>query len=83
MLYSYELKQWMIAGVTSYGRGCGLSNYAGVYARASMYNDWIKSVVGKDGVVIAGENGASFGAVSNIFSIAIFSLLTLLRSFYT
>ena len=82
MYYSFEWKQWMLAGVTDYGKGCGLSDYAGVYARASMYNDWIKSIVGKDGVVVAGENSANFGAMSNVFSIVIFSILTLFRSFY-
>ncbi len=81
MYYSYDYNQWMIAGITSYGRGCGLSNYAGVYTRVSMYIDWIKSVVGKDGVVTAGENGANAGTMSNIFYITILSFLGLLRSF--
>lgn len=81
MYYSYEFKQWMVAGITSYGRGCGLRDYAGVYTRASMYISWIKSIVGKDGVVIAGENGANVGTMSNIFSIALLSIFTLMRSF--
>ena len=81
MDYSYEYKQWMIAGITSYGRGCGLSNYAGVYARASMYIDWIKSVVGKDGVVIAGENGGNVSVMSNIFSVVTLLILVLPYAF--
>ncbi len=81
MYYSYEYKQWMIAGITSYGRGCGLSSDAGVYTRASMYISWIKSIVGNDGVVIAGENGANVGTMSNIFYITMLSFFVLLHSF--
>lgn len=82
MYYSETYKQWMIAGITSFGRGCGLSDYAGIYTRASMYVDWIKSIVGKDGVVIAGENSANIGTMSNILCIAILSFLVCMRSFY-
>jgi secreted trypsin-like serine protease len=83
MYYSYEFKQWMIAGITSYGYRCGLRGYTGVYTRASMYVSWIKSVVGNDGVdfVIVGENGANIDTISNIFYVAILSIFTLLRSF--
>jgi secreted trypsin-like serine protease len=81
LYYSYDYNQWMIAGITSYGCGCGLSNYAGVYTRVSMYIDWIKSTVGKDGVVTTGENGANIGTMSNMFYIAIVPFLVLLPSF--
>jgi secreted trypsin-like serine protease len=64
MYYSEKREQWMIAGITSYGVGCGLPDYAGVYTRAAMYVDWIKSVVGNDGVVIAGENSAQLANLS-------------------
>lgn len=81
MYYSYDYNQWMLAGITSYGRGCGESNHAGVYTRASMYIDWINSIVGSDGAVIAGENHASIGTMSNIFYITILSFLVLLYCF--
>jgi hypothetical protein len=54
----------MVAGVTSYGNGCGESIHAGVYTRISMYMDWIKSIVGKDCVVTTGENRANVGTMS-------------------
>jgi secreted trypsin-like serine protease len=54
----------MVAGVTSYGNGCGESIHAGVYTRISMYMDWIKSIVGKDCVVTTGENSANVGTMS-------------------
>ncbi|CAF1402023.1 unnamed protein product [Adineta steineri] len=89
MYYSPVYQQWMIAGITSYGRGCGLSGYAGVYARASVYISWIKQIVGADGVVIAGEddvvtpggNTANIGSMSSIFSMMMLAFLFLIRSF--
>ncbi|CAF1330072.1 unnamed protein product [Adineta steineri] len=81
MYYSSVYQQWMIAGITSYGQGCGLSNYAGIYTRASVYISWIKQIVGKDGVVIAGENSANIGSMSSIFSMMMLAFLFLIRSF--
>jgi hypothetical protein len=81
MYYSSEFRQWMIAGVTSYGRGCGLRDYAGIYTRVSVYVDWIKSTVGKDGVVIVGENSANVGTMSNIRFIVVLTFVVLIRSF--
>jgi len=71
----------MVAGVTSYGNGCGESIHAGVYKRISMYMDWIKSIVGKDCVVTTGENSANVGTMSNMFYITIVPFLVLLHSF--
>ncbi len=81
MYYSNMYQQWMIAGVTSFGRGCGLPDYAGIYTRVTVYIEWIKSIIGKDGVVIAGENSANIGAMSNILFIAMLSFLVLMRFF--
>ena len=33
---------WVLAGVTSYGRSCALADYAGVYTRVSVYVPWIR-----------------------------------------
>ncbi|CAF3372487.1 unnamed protein product [Rotaria sp. Silwood1] len=45
MHFESDKRQWVLAGITSYGVGCGLPNYAGVYTRASVYNDWLRSIV--------------------------------------
>lgn len=51
MSYSEKDQLWMLVGITSYGRGCGLPDTAGVYTRVSKYIDWIRSLVGPEGVV--------------------------------
>ncbi|CAF3046632.1 unnamed protein product [Rotaria sp. Silwood2] len=81
MYYSDIYQQWMIAGITSFGKGCGLSTDAGIYTRVTMYIDWIKSIVGKDGVVMVGENTANVSNMSTMFCIATLLFLFIMRSF--
>ncbi|CAF1507285.1 unnamed protein product [Adineta ricciae] len=79
MFFSNENQQWMLAGVTSYGRGCGLTDYAGVYTRASAYTKWIVSMVGDD--INFEGNSAQMNTVSNIFYSGILALIILTHSF--
>jgi secreted trypsin-like serine protease len=37
----FNNSQWILVGITSYGTGCGLADYPGVYTRVSYYVDWI------------------------------------------
>ena len=69
MYYSQAQRAWVLAGITSYGRGCGLPNYAGVYTRVSAYMDWIRSTVGNDGVVFIAQSKAQHSGASNLILI--------------
>ena len=37
--------QWYLAGVVSFGDGCGAANYPGIYTRTSAYLNWIQSKI--------------------------------------
>lgn len=34
---------WIIEGIVSFGRGCGLESWAAVYTRVESYDRWIRS----------------------------------------
>nr|XP_039272153.1 transmembrane protease serine 12-like [Styela clava] len=34
--------QWYVAGLVSYGRGCGQPGYPGIYTRVSYFEDWLR-----------------------------------------
>ena len=44
MMYTTS-RQWVVIGVTSYGIGCALASYAGVYTRIAYYQSWINSTM--------------------------------------
>lgn len=39
------VKHFVVAGITSFGRGCGGENSIGVYTRVSAYVGWIENIV--------------------------------------
>ncbi|UJR25864.1 hypothetical protein I4U23_007214 [Adineta vaga] len=78
MYYSQHEQVWVLAGITSYGYKCALPDYAGVYTRISVYIEWIRSVVGNDGIVTVAQNKATIYNNMSYFTIfVIFSFVLL------
>ena len=79
MQFEPNSRRWVLAGITSYGAGCGDSRYAGVYTRVSAYDSWVRSIV-TDGFYQAtvSQAGLTFDASRTILS---FSSSLLLLSF--
>jgi secreted trypsin-like serine protease len=53
--------RWVQIGIVSWGKGCGLKDYPGVYTRVSAFGDWIRSTVGRDLVITDAELSQSDG----------------------
>lgn len=45
-LFSIENDKLFLVGVTSWGKGCGLSGYPGIYTKVFNFRDWIKKHTG-------------------------------------
>jgi len=39
---------WYIAGITSFGRGCGRPGFYGVYTRVKYYEEWITGITDQE-----------------------------------
>jgi secreted trypsin-like serine protease len=44
-LMMFSNNQWILIGITSYGTGCALADYPGIYTRVSYYIDWINCFI--------------------------------------
>ena len=67
-------RQWVIAGVTSYGKDCAAPPYAGVYTRVAAYLNWIKSLNVTDAVTV-GAAGHRLTHPSILVLLCLYSVL--------
>ena len=37
--------QYIVAGITSWGNGCGIPNFPGVYTRLAVFSGWVRNVI--------------------------------------
>ncbi|XP_041634309.1 serine protease 27-like [Cheilinus undulatus] len=59
--------RWIEPGVVSFGRGCALADFPGVYARVSVYQEWINGKILSDqpGFITFTSDGSSTGGESS------------------
>ncbi|XP_029582936.1 transmembrane protease serine 9 [Salmo trutta] len=60
-LVSKQGTRWIQSGVVSFGNGCALANFPGVYARVSQYQTWINSQItsAQPGFITFSSNGTN------------------------
>jgi secreted trypsin-like serine protease len=77
MHFSTNKRRWILTGIISYGYRCALRDYTGVYTRISVYLNWIKLIVGNDGLVTIEESKAIINHPSNVIIIIVLTLISL------
>jgi len=45
VVYNLKEKRWILAGVVSWGKGCALAGFPGIYAKVSYFVPWIEKTI--------------------------------------
>ena len=86
-----DSRQWVLVGVTSYGIGCALPGFAGVYTRVAAYQKWIAAMTSNAYINVTSsesaqvnpfvdETGGRSQGSSNFHSFVLLSVLLLFVS---
>ena len=65
MMYTSS-QQWVLVGITSYGRGCARADYAGVYTRVAAYQSWIATTTNQDYTNPTSSTSSSVNIISSM-----------------
>lgn len=51
VIFDETAETWLLAGLVSWGYGCGYPGYPGVYTRVSSYSDWLNDYLSQPPVI--------------------------------
>ena len=63
MMYTTS-EQWVLVGLTGYGRGCAQKGNAGVYTRVAVYESWIASITGDEHKIPISSTSSKINIIS-------------------